>query len=256
MKFITINPTWNVPPSIIRNEYLPALQRDPNALDRIGLKVGRNHDGSLRVYQPPGARNALGRIRFNFPNVFLVYQHDTPNKSLFGHDRRAFSHGCMRVQNPEKYAEVLLSLSQPADGYTARRIQRLYGDEERKISLQHPIPVHVTYQTAFFDAAGHFRTRDDVYGLDAAVLKLMRGDERLVADRPIARDYSASSKPVMARLPAARSNPDLAEQSDERSGSPGGWSRNWSEREAPAERRHFGYNSGAAGAYERAIRPY
>jgi murein L,D-transpeptidase YcbB/YkuD len=201
MKFLTVNPTWNVPPSIIRNEYLPALERDPNALERIGLKVGRNHDGSIRVYQPPGARNALGRIRFNFPNPFLVYQHDTPNKNLFAKDERAFSHGCMRVQNPEKYAEVLLSLSQPKDGYTEERIRKMYGDEERAIHLRHPVPVHVTYQTAFFDEAGHFKTRSDVYGLDAAVTKLLRGDERSVADKPIARNYESSSKPVAAHLP-------------------------------------------------------
>jgi murein L,D-transpeptidase YcbB/YkuD len=202
MKYLTINPTWNVPPSIIRNEYLPALQRDPNALDRIGLKVGRNHDGSIRVYQPPGARNALGRIRFNFPNPFLVYQHDTPNKNLFARDTRALSHGCMRVQFPEKYAEVLLSISQPQDGMTVGRISQYFGDDERTIVLKRPIPVHVTYQTAFFDEAGHFETRDDVYGLDAAVLKLMRGGDRLIADTPIARNYESSSKPVMARLPS------------------------------------------------------
>ncbi|HEY2758024.1 MAG TPA: L,D-transpeptidase family protein, partial [Pseudolabrys sp.] len=105
MKFITVNPTWNVPPSIIEKEYLPALQQDPDALDRIGLKVRQDPDGTLHVYQPPGARNALGRIRFNFPNKFLVYQHDTPDKYLFAKDKRAYSHGCMRVQNPFTYAE-------------------------------------------------------------------------------------------------------------------------------------------------------
>jgi murein L,D-transpeptidase YcbB/YkuD len=201
MKYITINPTWNVPPSIIRNEYLPALERDPGALDRIGLRVSNNPDGSLRVYQPPGERNALGRIRFNFPNQFLVYQHDTPDKKLFARDSRAFSHGCMRVQNPEKYAEVLLSLSQPEDNYTIGRIQSLYGDQERTIHLKQPIPVHVTYQTAFVDSQGKLDFRHDVYGLDAATLKVMRGDERMIADTPVARPRNASSKPVMARLP-------------------------------------------------------
>src|SRR5674536_127079 len=72
MKFITVNPTWNVPPSIIENEYLPALQEDPQALDRIGLKVTQDADGTVHISQPPGAGNALGRIRFNFPNKFLV----------------------------------------------------------------------------------------------------------------------------------------------------------------------------------------
>ena len=202
MKYLTINPTWNVPPSIIRNEYLPALERDPDALARIGLRVSYNQDGSLRVYQPPGERNALGRIRFNFPNPFLVYQHDTPDKKLFARDSRAFSHGCMRVQNPEKYAELLLSLSQPEEGFTIARIRSLYGDQERTIKLEQPIPVHVTYQTAFVDEKGQLDSRQDVYGLDAAVLKLMRGDERMIADTPIARPRNTSSKPVMARLPS------------------------------------------------------
>ncbi len=101
MKFITVNPTWNVPPSIIYNEYLPALQQDPTVLERMGLKLDRARDGSIHISQPPGERNALGRIRFNFPNKFLVYQHDTPDKNLFAKDERAFSHGCMRVQNPD-----------------------------------------------------------------------------------------------------------------------------------------------------------
>ena len=201
MKFLTINPTWNVPPSIIRNEYLPALERDPDALERIGLRVSYNQDGSLRVYQPPGERNALGRIRFNFPNQFLVYQHDTPDKKLFARDSRAFSHGCMRVQDPEKYAEVLLSLSQPEENFTIARIRSLYGDQERTINLKQPIPVHVTYQTAFVDEQGQLNFRHDIYGLDAATLKLMRGDERMIADTPIARPQNTSSKPVMARLP-------------------------------------------------------
>src|SRR5262245_33508046 len=201
MKYLTVNPTWNVPPSIIRNEYLPALERDQGALERVGLRVSNNPDGSLRVYQPPGERNALGRIRFNFPNQFLVYQHDTPDKKLFARDSRAFSHGCMRVQNPEKYAEVLLSLSQPEDHYTIPRIQSMYGDQERTINLKQPIPVHVTYQTAFVDEKRQLNIRHDIYGLDAATLKLMRGDERMVADTPIARSRSNSSKPVMARVP-------------------------------------------------------
>jgi murein L,D-transpeptidase YcbB/YkuD len=201
MKYLTINPTWNVPPSIIRNEYLPALERDPGALERIGLRVSNNPDGSLRVYQPPGERNALGRIRFNFPNQFLVYQHDTPDKKLFARDSRAFSHGCMRVQDPEKYAEVLLSLSQPEENFTIARIRSLYGDQERTINLKQPTPVHVTYQTAFVDKQGQLNFRQDIYGLDAATVKLMRGDERMIADTPIARPRNANSKPVMARLP-------------------------------------------------------
>ncbi len=111
MKFITVNPTWNVPPSIIYNEYLPALQQDPTVLQRMGLKLERARDGSIHISQPPGEANALGRIRFNFPNKFLVYQHDTPDKNLFAKEERAFSHGCMRVQNPDQYASILLNIA-------------------------------------------------------------------------------------------------------------------------------------------------
>jgi murein L,D-transpeptidase YcbB/YkuD len=202
MKYITVNPTWNVPPSIIRNEYLPALARDPGALARIGLQVGRNRDGSIRIFQPPGERNALGRIRFNFPNRFLVYQHDTPDKKLFAHDARAYSHGCMRVQNPDEYAEVLLGVSQPDDKYTAARIRAMYGSSERTISFKRPIPVYITYQTAFVDA-GKPQTRADIYGLDRDLLNVLHSDRR-TSDTPIARNYNSRSKPVMSSAAPSR----------------------------------------------------
>ena len=182
MKFITVNPTWNVPPSIINNEYLPALQQDSTVLDRMGLKLERNKDGSVRIYQPPGERNALGRIRFNFPNKFLVYQHDTPDKYLFAREVRDYSHGCMRVENPDKYAEVLLGLSQPQEGYTAERIRKMYGSGEVDIHLKNPIPVHITYQTAYVNDDGKLVIRDDIYGRDARYFALMKSDERKVAD--------------------------------------------------------------------------
>ena len=205
MKFITVNPTWNVPPSIINNEYLPALQQDPGALERIGLKMETNRDGTIRIYQPPGAGNALGRIRFNFPNKFLVYQHDTPDKHLFAHEKRAYSHGCMRVQNPEKYAEVLLGISNPKDGYTADRITKMYGGGEININLNSPIPVHITYQTAFVDDAGKLQIREDVYGRDAALLAILKDEsQRRNADIAIER-REISEKPPVARLPQENS---------------------------------------------------
>lgn len=192
MKFITVNPTWNVPPSIIANEYIPALRADPNALDRIGLKVQQNPDGTVRIYQPPGDRNALGRIRFNFPNKFLVYQHDTPDKHLFAHDRRAYSHGCMRVENPLMYGEKLLSIVRPNDGYTAARLQSMFGGAEINIDFPVHIPVHLTYQSAFVDDAGELQIRDDVYGRDARLIAILRGDERRMADMPVERSHTGS----------------------------------------------------------------
>ena len=180
MKFITVNPTWNVPPSIVQNEYLPALAQDPTVLARMGLRVTTNRDGSVHISQPPGEKNALGRIRFNFPNRFLVYQHDTPDKHLFAHDKRAYSHGCMRVQDPDKYAEVLLSIALPNAGYTAQRIRSMYGTAEQNINFPAPIPVHITYQTAFVDAAGELQVRPDIYNIDAKTRNLIRSERGVV----------------------------------------------------------------------------
>jgi murein L,D-transpeptidase YcbB/YkuD len=199
MKYITINPTWNVPPSIINHEYLPALQQDPTVLDRMGLKVGKNPDGSVHIWQPPGDKNALGRIRFNFPNKFLVYQHDTPDKYLFANDKRAYSHGCMRVQDPQKYAEVLLSLVRPNDGYTLERIKKMIdAGGEQDIQLPTFIPVNLTYQTAFVDDDGKLQFRDDVYGRDRQLLAILKGDDRKMADVAVERREDPSHRQVLA----------------------------------------------------------
>ncbi|MGH9581681.1 MAG: L,D-transpeptidase family protein, partial [Bryobacteraceae bacterium] len=201
MKYITVNPTWNVPPSIIETEYLPALQQDPTVLDRYGLKIYQDRDGTVHIYQPPGAGNALGRIRFNFPNKFLVYQHDTPDKYLFKRAKRDYSHGCMRVQNPLEYAAKLLSLELPQDHYTPARLEGMYGSNEININFPRPIPVDLTYQTAFVDQDGKLQFRDDVYGRDAKMIAILKnGAERKVADIPIERASNSSDKPV--RLPA------------------------------------------------------
>jgi murein L,D-transpeptidase YcbB/YkuD len=199
MKYITINPTWNVPPSIVNHEYLPALQQDPTVLDRMGLKVGKNPDGTVHIWQPPGEHNALGRIRFNFPNKFLVYQHDTPDKYLFAYDKRAYSHGCMRVQDPQKYAEVLLSLVRPNDGYTLERIKRMIdAGGEQDIQLPTFVPVNLTYQTAFVDDDGKLQFRDDVYGRDRQLLAILKGDDRKMADVAVERREDPSHRQVLA----------------------------------------------------------
>ncbi|MEX0752440.1 MAG: L,D-transpeptidase family protein [Xanthobacteraceae bacterium] len=202
MKFITVNPTWNVPPSIVYNEYLPALYQDPTVLARMGIKVTQNEDGSVHMYQPPGDANALGRIRFNFPNKFLVYQHDTPDKHLFERDTRAYSHGCMRVQDPLKYGEVLLSIVLPNEGYTQDRLRSMYADTEKEIPFPTPIPVHITYQTAFVDDSGKLILRDDIYGRDARTLAPLK-EERQVADVPMDRrgELQASYARPSVQLP-------------------------------------------------------
>ena len=194
MKFITVNPTWNVPQSIVYNELLPIYETsNPGIFAQQGLKVEQGRDG-IRVYQPPGDKNALGRIRFNFPNKFLVYQHDTPEKHYFAQERRAYSHGCMRVQDPLKYAEVLLTYA-VKDKYTQDRIRKMYSDSEITIDFATQIPVHVTYQTAFVDGAGVLQFRDDVYGLDAKLTNIMKASERKVADVAIDRPADPNYKP-------------------------------------------------------------
>jgi murein L,D-transpeptidase YcbB/YkuD len=199
MKYITVNPTWNVPPSIVYNEYLPALQQDPTVLKRMGLNLVQNKDGSVHISQPPGEANALGRVRFNFPNKFLVYQHDTPDKNLFAHPKRAYSHGCMRVQDPNKYAEVMTGLGMPGKGYTADQIRGMYGHAEIDLRFTTPIPVHITYQTAFVDEQGNLQTREDIYGRDASLLAVLKSDHRQ-AEIPVARAQPSYTRPSV-KLP-------------------------------------------------------
>jgi murein L,D-transpeptidase YcbB/YkuD len=202
MKFITVNPTWNVPPSIIYNEYLPALQQDPTVLSRMGLRLERNRDGSIHISQPPGERNALGRIRFNFPNKFLVYQHDTPDKHLFAKEERAFSHGCMRVQNPDQYAATLLGIVLPNQRYTPEKIRSMYGQSEIDIKFPTPVPVNITYQTAFVDDAGKLQLRKDVYGRDAALQSILRGAKGRDLEGVMARSQPSYSRPSGSSLPS------------------------------------------------------
>ena len=196
MKSITVNPTWNIPQSIAAAEYLPLLQQDPTILQRMGLNVSYNPDGSIHLSQPPGEQNALGQIRFNFPNKFLVYQHDSNQKYLFGKDQRDDSHGCMRVQDPLKYAEVLLSIVRPGEGYTEDRIHRMFGNNEINIQFPTSIPVHLTYQTAFVDDAGRLEFREDIYGRDRALLAVLKGPEAKVADISVEhRESTAAHRP-------------------------------------------------------------
>jgi len=195
MKFITVNPTWNVPPSIIYNEYLPALQQDPTVLERMGLRLEHAPDGSIHISQPPGERNALGRIRFNFPNKFLVYQHDTNERSLFAKEDRAFSHGCMRVQNPDQYASILLNITEPNAHYTPEKIRSMYGQSEIDIKFPTPIPVNITYQTAFVDDAGVLQLRKDVYGRDATMISLLRSPSRKDLENVVAHAQPSYGRP-------------------------------------------------------------
>jgi L,D-transpeptidase YcbB len=165
MRFLIVNPYWNVPQSIIRKEMLPRLATDPNYLHRMGYQVS-SRAGRLVVRQPPGERNALGRIKFMFPNDFAVYMHDTPLRKLFDSTKRAFSHGCVRVDDAFRFAETVLGR---ANGWSEQRVKKLIGGKERYVYLPKPLPVYLEYFTAFVDESGTLQLRDDVYGYSRRV---------------------------------------------------------------------------------------
>lgn len=158
VRYIQINPAWSVPPSIVRKEMLPKLAEDPDYLTRMGYEVTK-HGDTIRVTQPPGEKNALGRIAFMFPNEHSVYLHDTPARSLFGAARRAFSHGCVRVEQPIRLAELVMG-----GAWSERRFNALIGGAERTVFLPHPLPIHIEYFTAFVDEDGDLQIREDLYG--------------------------------------------------------------------------------------------
>jgi murein L,D-transpeptidase YcbB/YkuD len=170
---ITFNPTWNVPLSIVA-EYMSAVGESSEELDIRRIESVRGPDGRVRYFQPPGQGNALGEIRFNFPNQFAIYQHDTPSKDLFDQNMRAFSHGCMRVEDSITYAELLLGMAAPGGNYRADRIRGLLHSDESTVEFGLPIPVHLTYQTALVDASGALVIHPDIYGYDAKTLELFR----------------------------------------------------------------------------------
>ena len=165
MRYVLINPSWEVPDSIIRKEMLPRLASDPRYLARHGYEV-KTVDGRLMVRQPPGEDNALGRIAFMFPNEHAVYLHDTPSQSLFDSDMRALSHGCVRVEDPLRLAELVL-------GWPEERINAAIGGPERTVFLPRPVPIHIEYFTEFVDEYGELQERPDVYGLAQKVANIL-----------------------------------------------------------------------------------
>jgi murein L,D-transpeptidase YcbB/YkuD len=158
MQYLIVNPYWNVPQSIIKKEFLPKAGGDLSYLSASGWEVSSHH-GQLTVRQPPGEKNALGRIKFLFPNDYSVYLHDTPSKALFASTKRAFSHGCVRVDQPFSFAETVLGHS-----WSEQRLKSLIGSGERYINLPVALPIHIEYFTTYVDETGRLQLRDDLYG--------------------------------------------------------------------------------------------
>jgi murein L,D-transpeptidase YcbB/YkuD len=178
LEYIVVNPVWNVPYSIATKEILPLLKENPAYLEENNMElVNSNLPASMidwtqvtrasfpgRLRQRPGPGNALGVVKFLFPNNHSVYMHDTPMRRLFAKDRRDFSHGCVRLQDPVEFAHVLLSLWDDDPAGTFNRLRAHAGEQWVKVPVA--IPVYVTYHTAWFDPDGTREFRDDVYGRD------------------------------------------------------------------------------------------
>ncbi|GIZ09087.1 murein L,D-transpeptidase [Flavobacterium sp. UMI-01] len=166
MRYIVFSPYWNVPNSIIKNEILPAIKKDPNYLAKNNMEW---NDGKVR--QKPGPKNSLGLIKFLFPNSNAIYLHDTPSKHLFSRRDRAFSHGCIRIEKPKELAEVLL---QDDPNWTPEKIEEaMHKGTESWYTLKNKIPVYIGYFTAWVDVNGDLHFYDDVYQRDEPLAALL-----------------------------------------------------------------------------------
>jgi murein L,D-transpeptidase YcbB/YkuD len=203
---LVFNPSWYVPPRIAREEIFPKADRDESYLDREGyvtrrvqVRAGGGGDGRAgevrevtRLRQVPGPQNPLGRVKFNIPNVFGVYLHDTPSRHTFARTARAFSHGCIRLGKAMDLADALMGNT---DGWETQRKRLLSTWDTRTISLATPVPVHIVYETAWSDAAGVVHFHPDIYNRDD-------GLRRQMASRPGARSVAAQLPPAASPVAA------------------------------------------------------
>ena len=159
MKYIVFSPYWVVPKSIYRKEIAPAMVKNPNYMEEHDMEW---HDGDVR--QRPGPKNPLGLIKFLFPNSNSIYLHDTPSKSLFDKEKRAFSHGCIRIEKPRELANLILKYDKK---WTPEKIdEAMNSGVEKTVHLKHSIPVIITYYTAWVDENSKMNFREDIYGFD------------------------------------------------------------------------------------------
>jgi len=185
MTYLEFNPYWSIPPSIAKNEMLPELEKDPHYLLERNIRVFRSWEAGAaeldstsinwndagddifryKLRQDPGPDNALGTVKFVFPNKYEVYLHDTPTPNLFGRSQRAFSHGCIRVSRPIELASFLLGGEEK--GWAIDRIQAIIASRKPTVvRLEAPVPVHIAYRTVWLEADGSVHFREDVYGRD------------------------------------------------------------------------------------------
>jgi murein L,D-transpeptidase YcbB/YkuD len=191
METVVFSPYWNVPESIAEDETAPAIRQDPDYLARNQIEVVRRSKSGVKVVNPddvnwydpdglkqlsfrqrPGAKNALGHVKFLFPNAYNVYLHDTPSGALFARSERAFSHGCVRVEEPESLVSYVLH--DRAEWTTERISSAMNAGVEKYVTLDESIPVHIVYFTTWVDENGGLLFLPDVYGYDDRQSKLTK----------------------------------------------------------------------------------
>jgi murein L,D-transpeptidase YcbB/YkuD len=176
MTYLIFRPYWDVPESIARKELLPKAAADPEYFVKNHYETVPTTSGGSRVRQAPGSDNALGGVKFLFPNEYNVYLHGTPAVELFSKSRRDFSHGCIRVEKPEELAAwVLRNIPQ----WTRERIREaMKGTQPLQVNLDAPIPVLIVYGTTVVAGDGDIRFFDDIYGYDASLAQTLAAGRR------------------------------------------------------------------------------
>jgi murein L,D-transpeptidase YcbB/YkuD len=219
IELVTIHPRWNVPESIKVRELYPSLAGGGGSFARQGLRITKNGkpvdpysvDWSTTdirkfdIYQPSGPSNALGVVKLSFPNKHIVYFHDTPSKGLFNETSRAFSHGCIRVRNPVKLAAIVLNQDK---GWDEAHVQSMVDadSDENPIALDHKVPVHITYFTAWIDNDGKEQSAKDVYGHEKRITLALQGRFDEIDVGP---DHLAPVSPNEIRLVQQKSQKSL-----------------------------------------------
>ncbi len=175
IKYVVFRPYWNIPPGILRNEILPAMKKSSTYLARHNMEIIGYRDGLPVIRQKPGPSNSLGLVKFLFPNSYNIYLHDTPSKSLFNETSRAFSHGCIRIEEPAKLASFLLK---DIEGWDADKISKaMHTGNERFVTLNNKVPVFITYFTAFIDRDNRMNFRNDIYDFDERLASMIISGE-------------------------------------------------------------------------------
>jgi murein L,D-transpeptidase YcbB/YkuD len=164
LKYVVFSPYWNVPESIVKKEIIPSIKRNANYIAKNNMEITGYSGGVPNVRQKPGPANSLGLVKFLFPNNYNIYFHDTPNRDLFTQANRSFSHGCIRLGEPKKFAEYMLRNDST---WTSDAIEKaMHLAKEKWVTVKKSVPVFIVYFTAWVDKDGLLNFRKDIYGHD------------------------------------------------------------------------------------------